>query len=98
MSKFSGFSSCQLVMINPSLNRRRVYFIEIFQGLFDVVLYRAWGRIGYRVRCKEEWYAKIEDAVKEANRLYREKVRKGYREIKAVTEPNLFENDNIGRT
>lgn len=97
MSKFSGFSSCQLIMINPALNRRRVYFIEIVQGLFDVILFRAWGRIGNRVRCKEEWYVKIEDAIKEANRLYREKVRKGYKEID-VEGSKLFEIDNVGKT
>ncbi|MDD2273767.1 MAG: WGR domain-containing protein [Desulfuromonadaceae bacterium] len=79
-SRFTGYCRCQLVQINPALNRRRIYFLEICQGLFHVVLFRAWGRIGYRVRCKEEWYPKIEDAIKEANRLYREKTRKGYRE------------------
>lgn len=97
MPKFSGFSSCQLVMIDPALNRRRVYFIEIIQGLFDVILFRAWGRIGNRVRCKEEWYAKIDEALKEANRLYREKVRKGYKEVD-FEGSRLFETDNTGRT
>lgn len=79
-TRFTGYARCQLVLINPAKNRRRIYFLEICQGLFHVVLSRAWGRIGYRVRCKEEWYTEIEDAVREANRLYRQKTRKGYQE------------------
>lgn len=76
--RFFGYARCQMIKINPMLNQKRIYFLEIQQGLFHFIVIRAWGRIGQKVRCKEEWYEDMEIAIKQANRIYIQKAKKGY--------------------
>lgn len=79
--RFSNFGFCELRNIAPVSNRKRYYCIEIQPGLFDVTLQRQWGRIGSKPRSIRMYFADASAALVEANRLYREKLRKGYKEL-----------------
>lgn len=79
--RFNSIGSAQLVQIDPARNRRRIYLLEASHGLFHMVLRRSWGRIGSRMRSKEEWYEDISEAITQANRIYRQKLSRGYVEV-----------------
>ena len=79
--RFATFGLCELTQIDPDRNRRRYYCISLQAGLFDLILQRQWGRLGCRPQFKDEFFTDIQDGIKQANRLYRQKVRKGYREF-----------------
>jgi len=78
--RFNSFGICELRNEDPDRNRRRYYCIDLQQGLFELILLRQWGRIGCRPREMRQYFESVDDAVVEANRLYRQKNRRGYRE------------------
>lgn len=79
--RFTGFGICEMANIDPGRNRRRYYCISLQPGLFELILKRQWGRLGCRQRVKDEYCENLESALKRANRIYRERLRNGYREM-----------------
>jgi predicted DNA-binding WGR domain protein len=92
--RFTGFGICELAMIDPGRNRRRYYCIAVQPGLFAVSVVRQWGRLGCRLRQKVLFFGAVEEAFDCANRLYRVKTGKGYREL---TEPGCGHNISVSR-
>ena len=86
---FEGYGHRDFTHVIPEKNMWRFYRIEVGQGLFSPYLIRAWGRIGSRVRMMEDFYPSVEEAVKEANRVYRRKVKRGYKEVESIFAPKL---------
>lgn len=80
------FSPCEMISISLEANRKRFYRLEIYQGLFSLILSRSWGRIGTRIRVKEEFYDDISPLLKRANSVWREKRRHGYQQIQNMRE------------
>lgn len=91
---FNGYGQRDFTQVIPEQNRWRFYRIEVGQGLFSPYLVRAWGRIGSRVRVIEEFYPSVEAAVKEANSLYRKRIRKGYKEVESIFAPEFRMSNN----
>ena len=81
INRFTSFGLCEMKLVDPDQNKKRYYCILLQPGLFDITLQRQWGRLGSRPRVKDEFCEDINEALKRANRLYREKVKKGYREF-----------------
>jgi len=81
-NRFSSYDICEMLCIQPELNRRRFYRIEVAPGLFSPVVIRSWGRIGCRVRVKVYYHDDLQSALADANTLYRRKLRKGYTETR----------------
>ncbi|MRR21703.1 WGR domain-containing protein [bacterium] len=81
---FLDYDIRELVCIVQELNRKRFYRIEIVPGLFGPLIIRAWGRIGCKVRVMVEHFASLEEALSEANKLYRSKKKKGYGEVDSI--------------
>ena len=79
--RFETFGMCELACVDPDRNRRRYYCISLQPGLFDMIVQRQWGRLGSQPRTKDEFYNSIEEGVRRANTLYREKIRRGYQEF-----------------
>lgn len=79
--RFLDFGYVEMTNIDHERNRRRYYCISLQPGLFDLILQRRWGRIGCRPQTKDLFVGSTEEAIKMANRIYREKYRKGYREV-----------------
>ena len=79
--RFTSFGICELSMIDPCRNRRRFYCIAVQPGLFAVAVIRQWGRLGCRLRQKGCFFMDMTEALDWANRLYRTKVKRGYREL-----------------
>lgn len=79
--RFMAFGICEMTLIDPGRNMRRYYSIAVQPGLFAVSVVRQWGRLGCRARQKLLFFGAIEEALAWANRLYRAKVAKGYREL-----------------
>lgn len=74
-----------LTRIQPALNERRYYEIEIQADLFGaVVLARRWGRIGYSCRMRLEPYPDFGSALDALASLARRKRRRGYQDQHAV--------------
>jgi len=69
-----------MVCIQPELNCRRFYRLEVAPSLFSPIVIRSWGRIGCRVRVKVYYHDDMESALADANALYCRKVRRGYTE------------------
>jgi predicted DNA-binding WGR domain protein len=68
-----------LQRIDHSRNMARSYELSVQPGLFgDVALTRHWGRIGTAGQTREYWFASEAEAVKEADQVLRQKMRKGY--------------------
>ena len=93
-----------MVSIQPELNRRRFYRLEVAPGLFSPVVIRSWGRIGCRIRVKVYYYDDIESALADANSVYRRKSRRGYTETreslveeKVPVHPEQIQNVQISR-
>lgn len=86
---FTGYGCRDLTKIIPEENRWRFYRIEIGQALFSPYLVRAWGRIGSRVRVIETFCASLDELIKEANRIYKRKVKRGYKEVKSIKAPEF---------
>lgn len=81
-NKFQGFGLCELAQVNPERNRRRYYCILLQPGLFDISLQRQWGRLGSKkLRVRDESFDSMDLAMQRANRLYRERLRRGYLEF-----------------
>ena len=78
--RFESFGICELHNVSPDKNRSRYYCIDLQPGLFELILLRKWGRIGCRPREMRQYFKSVDDAVVEANKLYRQKNRRGYRE------------------
>lgn len=80
--KFSGFGLCEMAQVDPDRNRRRYYCILLQPGLFEISLQRQWGRIGSkRLRVRDESFSSLDMATQRANRLYRERLKRGYLEF-----------------
>lgn len=80
--RFDNFGRAQLTHVDDSKNCRRVYLLQVDATLFNVMVLRAWGRIGQKkVRVKEEWYESMGEALRQANRIYRQKIGRGYVEV-----------------
>lgn len=104
IDRFSGFDICEMLCIQPELNRRRFYRLEVAPGLFSPVVIRSWGRIGCRIRVKVYFHDDMESALADANALYRRKVRRGYAETreslveeKVSVHPEQIRNVRISR-
>lgn len=71
--------------INPAVNCRRFYRVAVVTSLFDeVMLIRAWGRIGGKVRQAAPLpFADSQQAENAASKIINEKLRSGYQ----VKEP-----------
>lgn len=80
--RFEGFGLCELAQVDPDRNRRRYYCILLQPGLFEISLQRQWGRLGSKkLRVRDESFGSLDLAMQRANRLYRERLRRGYREF-----------------
>lgn len=79
--RFHDYGVCELHKVELDNNCLRYYRIEIVPGLFSPIVSRFWGRIGRAPRCKEDFFESLEDGIRAANRLYRRKRSRGYREI-----------------
>ena len=88
--RFTSFGICELSMIDPCRNRRRFYCIAVQPGLFAVAVIRQWGRLGCRLRQKGCFFTDMTEAVAWANRLYRTKVKRGYRELTDMSTENTI--------
>ena len=65
---------------DPGINARRYYGLDVQSDLFgQIVLVRSWGRIGTRGVIKIEPYETVHAAELARFRLFRSKVKKGYR-------------------
>lgn len=66
--------------VNPEANCRRFYRVAVESSLFDeITLTRAWGRIGGKRRqLAPTAYSDQKAATKAAEKIIREKVKKGY--------------------
>jgi predicted DNA-binding WGR domain protein len=65
--------------IDQTRNMARFYEIEVQPGLFgDVSVTRHWGRIGSNGQAKEHWFSTAAEAAELANKMARQKVRRGY--------------------
>jgi len=63
-------------------NRRRYYCILLQPGLFEISLQRQWGRLrSKKLRVRDESFGDLDLAIQRANRLYKERLRRGYREF-----------------
>jgi len=81
-SRFEGFGLCEMAQVDPERNRRRYYCIMLQPGLFEISLQRQWGRLGSKkLRVRDESFDSLESAVLRANRLYRERLQRGYQEF-----------------
>lgn len=78
--RFSGWGMCEMLCIQPEINRKRFYRIEVLQGLFSPMVIRSWGRIGCRIREKVFFHEDMSSALASANKLYQRKVKRGYQE------------------
>ena len=68
-----------LQRVDHSRNMARSYELSVQLGLFgDVALTRHWGRIGSAGQTREYWFDSEDSAVKEADMILRQKLRKGY--------------------
>jgi predicted DNA-binding WGR domain protein len=74
-----------MICVDISKNKQRFYYLALTVSLFNIVLVRAWGRIGNQTRVKEEWYDDMESALTQANRIFRQKCTRGYVEVKDFT-------------
>ncbi len=80
--RFDGFGLCELAQVDPDRNRRRYYCLLLQPGLFEISLQRQWGRLGSKkLRVRDESFGSLDLAMQRANRLYRERLRRGYREF-----------------
>lgn len=80
--RFEGFGLCELAQVDPTRNRRRYYCLLLQPGLFEISLQRQWGRIGSKkLRVRDESFDDMAVATQRANRLYRERLKRGYREF-----------------
>lgn len=102
--RFSGFDICEMLCIQPELNRRRFYRLEVAPGLFSPVVIRSWGRIGCRIRVKVYFHDNLSNALSDANSLYRRKIKKGYQETqeslvkeRVPVHPEQIQNVRIRR-
>ncbi len=92
--RFKNYGVCELHKIELDHNCLRYYRIEVMPGLFSLIVSRFWGRIGQTPRCKEVFLDSIEEGIKLANNLYRQKCRRGYTEIGMWPLNKEFELDN----
>lgn len=81
-------NSVQLVNIDLAKNKKRYYYLALTTSLFNIVLVRAWGRIGSRSRVKEDWFDEMNDALVHANRIFRQKCSRGYIEVDDIRDFN----------
>ena len=82
--RFSDFGFCELRQVDPDKNRRRYYCLEVQPGLFDISVQRYWGRIGSRPRMISQYFEDPAEAMLCANRIYQQKLRRGYKEAGSV--------------
>ena len=80
------YSRRQLLHIIPEINCYRAYYLQIHAGLFHYILTRGWGRIGYDMRIREEFYDTEAAAFVAADRIYRQKIKKGYTEVESILD------------
>lgn len=65
--------------IDEARNMARFYELDTQPGLFgDVSVTRHWGRIGSNGQSKQHWFADESSADDLADRLWRQKERRGY--------------------
>lgn len=99
--RFSGWGICEMLCIQPEINRRRFYRIEVLQGLFSPMVIRSWGRIGCRIRVKVYFHEDMLSAVANANKLYLRKIKRGYQESSidgvVAVHPTQIQNLTISR-
>lgn len=80
--RFNSFGLCELRLVDLDHNKKRYYCIILQPGLFDVSLQRQWGRLGSKkLRERDESFDNMDLAMQRANRLYRERLRRGYKEF-----------------
>lgn len=71
-----------LELRDKSNDMQRFYHIFVTPGLFgDWSLVREWGRVGSPGTVRKDWFGTEEDAVIAAEKLCKEKQRKGYRSV-----------------
>lgn len=90
--------------VEPEHNCRRFYRVEVTNGLFSPIVIRSWGRIGCRVRVKADFYKTMQEALEASNKIFRRRVRRGYREIEnslvknaVAVHPTQIHNTTIRR-
>ena len=68
-----------LKRIDPARNMARFYELDVQPGLFgDIAVTRHWGRIGSHGQSKEHWFITDAAAHELADRVLRQKQRRGY--------------------
>lgn len=93
IEKFQDYGVCELHKVELGQNCLRYYRIEVMPGLFSQIVARFWGRIGQKPRCKEDFCENLEDGIRLANSLYRQKKKRGYEEIGAWTLNTKFQTN-----
>lgn len=75
-----SFSDLILYRIDPSRNMRRYYALTIQPNLFGGhSLLRNWGRVGSKGQLKVELFEDVQTAQNELKRLFKAKIKRGYR-------------------
>lgn len=104
INRFSDFGICEMLRIEPERNCRRFYRVEVTNGLFSPIVIRSWGRIGCNVRVKVDFFDTMLEALNAANKIFRRRVRRGYREIEeplvknaVAVHPTQLQNTTIRR-
>jgi len=74
--------------IEPARNMARYYRISSSPSLFgDICLVREWGRIGRPGRIRVDLYDSVGGANAAGEALLRMKLRRGYRDVQAISCP-----------